>query len=97
MNKLLAVQGCTVIFDGCKPVKMGVFRKPRFSKDDVEKVMDDFFNSLQVYAHNRYGPKIRSDLLVAPLSFAEDKHAQHGEHRLCEHDCQEHAVRTKTG
>jgi len=23
------VQGCTVIFDGCKPLKMGAIRKPR--------------------------------------------------------------------
>jgi hypothetical protein len=36
------------IFDGCKPLKMGVFRKPRFSKDDVEKVTDGFFNKLLV-------------------------------------------------
>ncbi len=26
---------------------MGVFRKPRFSKDDVEKAMEGFFNRLQ--------------------------------------------------
>jgi hypothetical protein len=41
--KLHAVQGCTGIFDGRMPLKMGVFRKPRFSKDDVEKAMDGFF------------------------------------------------------
>jgi hypothetical protein len=35
--KLHAVQGCTGIFDGCMPLKMGVFRKPRISKDDVDK------------------------------------------------------------
>jgi hypothetical protein len=28
-GKLLAVQGRTAIFDGCKLLKMGVFRKPR--------------------------------------------------------------------
>ena len=26
---LRAAQGCTVIFDGCKPLKMGAIRKPR--------------------------------------------------------------------
>jgi hypothetical protein len=65
------VQGCTSIFDGCKPLKMGVFRKPRFSKDDVEKAMEGFFNNLQ-------GPRVldrtcgkqradrHSDTAVAP-------------------------------
>ncbi len=43
---LLAVQGCTAIFDGCKPLKMGAIRKPRFSDGDVEKAMDGFFNNL---------------------------------------------------
>jgi len=27
---------------------MGVFRKPRFLKDDVKKAMEGFFNSLLV-------------------------------------------------
>ena len=45
-DKLRAIQGCIAIFDGCKPLKMGVFRKPRFSKDDVEKAMEGFFNNL---------------------------------------------------
>ena len=36
------------IFDGYKPLKMGVFRKPRFSKYDVEKAMEGFFNNLLV-------------------------------------------------
>jgi hypothetical protein len=47
-DKLLAVQGRTAIFDGCKLLKMGVFRKPRFLKDDVKKAMEGFFNSLLV-------------------------------------------------
>jgi hypothetical protein len=32
----------TDIFDGCKPLKMGAIRKPRFSDGDVEKAMDGF-------------------------------------------------------
>jgi len=40
--RLLAVQGCTAIFSGCKPLKMGAIRKPRFSNCDVEKAMDGF-------------------------------------------------------
>jgi hypothetical protein len=28
-DKLRAVRGCTGIFDGCKPLKMGAIRKPR--------------------------------------------------------------------
>lgn len=40
---LRAVQGCTAILDGCKPLKMGTIRKPRFSNGDVEKAMDGFF------------------------------------------------------
>jgi len=41
-DRLRTVQGCTVIFDGCKPLKMGVIRKPRFSNCDVEKATDGF-------------------------------------------------------
>jgi hypothetical protein len=44
-DKLRAVQGDRH-FDGCKPFKMGVFRKPRFSKDDVEEAFHGFFNIL---------------------------------------------------
>jgi hypothetical protein len=44
-DKLRAVQGCTAIFDGCKPLKMGAIRKPRFWMVR-EKAMDDFFNRL---------------------------------------------------
>jgi hypothetical protein len=47
-GKQLAVQGRTAIFNGCKLLKMGVFRKPRFSKDDVEKAMEGFFNRVLV-------------------------------------------------
>ena len=43
---LRAVQGCTAIFNSCKLLKMGVFRKPRFSKGDVENAIDGFFNRL---------------------------------------------------
>jgi hypothetical protein len=35
-------------FNGCKPLKMGAIRKPRFSDSDVEKAMDGFFNNLLV-------------------------------------------------
>ena len=38
----------TDILDGCKPLKMGAIRKPRFSDCDVEKTMDGFFNNLLV-------------------------------------------------
>jgi hypothetical protein len=45
-NRLRTVQGCTVIFDGCKPLKMGAIRKPRFANCVVENTMDGFFNRL---------------------------------------------------
>jgi hypothetical protein len=45
-DKLHAVQGCTAIFNGCKPSKMGAFRKPRFSIGDGEKAMNGFFTNL---------------------------------------------------
>ena len=47
-GQLCAVQGCTAIFDGDKPLKMRVFRKPRFSQDEGEKAMEGFFNRLLV-------------------------------------------------
>jgi hypothetical protein len=47
-NRVRTVQGRTVIFDGWKPLKMGVIRKRRFSNDDVEKAMDGFFNRIRV-------------------------------------------------
>ena len=52
-NKLRAVQGCTAIFIGCKPLKMLANRKPRFSVGDVEIALveivnDGFFNRLRV-------------------------------------------------
>jgi len=32
------VQGCTVIFDGCKPLKMGAIRKPRCQTGSLNAV-----------------------------------------------------------
>ena len=43
--RLRAVHGCTAIFGGCKPPKMGAIRKPRFSNGDAEKAMDGFFSA----------------------------------------------------
>jgi len=37
-----AVQGCTAFFDGHKPSKMGVIRKPRFRITMSKKAMDGF-------------------------------------------------------
>ena len=34
-------------FHGCKPLKMGAIRKPRFSDGDFEKAMDGFFKTLK--------------------------------------------------
>ena len=52
------------IFDGCTPLKMGVFRKPRYSKDDVGKATYDFFNNLPGRLH-RTGKSVRLDLRAA--------------------------------
>ena len=43
---LRPVRGCTVIFYGCKPEKMGDNRKPRFLLATLKKTMDGFFNGL---------------------------------------------------
>ena len=59
-----AVQGRTVIFDVCKPSQMGVFRKPRFSKDDVEKAMEGFFNRLLYERFISYYDTIRRHEII---------------------------------
>jgi len=41
---LRAVHGCTAIFGGCKPSKMGAIRKSHFSNGDVDKTKNGFIN-----------------------------------------------------
>ena len=57
-ERLRAVQGRTANFDGCKPAKLGTLRKPRFTKGDVEKTMDGYFNK-----------KLVRHLIQAPFAF----------------------------
>jgi len=64
-DRLRTVQGCTVIFDGCKPLKMGVIRKPRFSNCDVEKATDGFIRQVQdCETLCRYGVEVTSNVSV---------------------------------
>ncbi len=51
----------TDIFDGCKPLKMGAIRKPRFLDGDVEKAMDGFFNNLLDIADQPNGEQLVVD------------------------------------
>jgi len=39
-------QGRAIVFNGCKPLKMGAIRKSQFSDGDVEKAIHGFFNRL---------------------------------------------------
>jgi len=60
------VQGCTVIFDGCKPLKMGAIRKPRCQtgrlnaaecRDAQERRSDgDFEKVMDGFFNNLLGP-----------------------------------------
>jgi len=61
-NSQRAVQGCTAIFKGRKPLKMGAIRKPRFSDGEAEKAMDGFFSSLPAIARV---PDRTSDATIA--------------------------------